>query len=187
MGEILTSLHLDWTPFVWHSLNFVVLTAVLWWLFFRPFARVVESRQERIRESLVRAEEIDRHASGLEAERQEVIARAHREAAEIRKRAHEQVYRYVAKSRATANADADRIRERAAVRHRQPPIERKEVGLVARRHARGPIHDGRLAPPPNEARTPQILEVEEQVRELDALRSVAERDDRVVATAGARR
>jgi hypothetical protein len=61
------------------------------------------------------------------------------------------------------------------------------VGLVARRHARGPIHDGRLAPPPNEARTPQILEVEEQVRELDALRSVAERDDRVVATAGARR
>jgi F-type H+-transporting ATPase subunit b len=158
MGEILTSLHLDWTPFVWHSLNFVVLTAVLWWLFFRPFARVVESRQERIRESLVRAEEVDRHASGLEAERQEVIALAHREAAEIRNRAYEQVHRYVAKSRATANADADRIRQRAAVRQRQPTERKQEVGLVTRRpHGRGPIHNGRLAQPPNEAPTPQIL------------------------------
>jgi F0F1-type ATP synthase membrane subunit b/b' len=117
MESILTNLHLDLTAFVWHSVNFLVLTGALWWLFFRPLARLIEDRKARIHESLARAEEIDRQAAGAEAERQELVAGAHREATEIRRRAHEQVQRYVTRSRAGASADADRIRERAAARH----------------------------------------------------------------------
>jgi F0F1-type ATP synthase membrane subunit b/b' len=117
MESIFTNLHLDLTAFIWHSVNFLVLTCALWWLFFRPLARLIEDRKARIHESLARAEEIDRQAAGAEAERQELIAGAHGEATEIRRRAHEQVERYVRRSRAGASADADRIREQAAARH----------------------------------------------------------------------
>jgi F0F1-type ATP synthase membrane subunit b/b' len=115
MESILTSLHLDLTAFIWHSVNFVVLTAALWWLLFRPLTRLIEARKAHIRESLVRAEEIDRQAAAAAAEREALIASAHREAAEIRRRAQAQADRYLARSRAKADADADRSRERATV------------------------------------------------------------------------
>ena len=121
MENILAALHLDLAALLWHSANFLVLTVILWLLFFRPFARVVEERQGRIRESLARADEIERLDSVAQAERQALIAEAHKEAAEIRRRAHEDVQRYVRRSRTRANADADRIRERAAERHAAAP------------------------------------------------------------------
>ncbi len=121
MEEILTNLHLDFTALLWHSANFLVLVAILWFLFFRPFARVIQQRQRRIHESLTRADEIQRLDSVAEAERQALIAEAHKEAAAIRRRAHEEAQRYVRRSRTQANADANRIRERAAERHAARP------------------------------------------------------------------
>lgn len=78
MENILATLHLDVTALLWHSANFLVLVAILWLLFFRPFARVIEQRQKRIHESLARAEEIDRLDSVAEAERQSAGARRRR-------------------------------------------------------------------------------------------------------------
>ncbi len=121
MENILANLHLDVTALLWHSANFLVLVAILWLLFFRPFARVVEQRQRRVHESLARADEIDRLDSVAQAERQALIAEAHKEAAEIRRRAHEEAQRYVRRSRTRANADANRIRERAVERHAARP------------------------------------------------------------------
>jgi F0F1-type ATP synthase membrane subunit b/b' len=120
MESILTSLHLDVTALTWHSANFLVLVGILWFLFFRPFGRVIAQRQQRIQESLARADEIARLDSLAEAKREALIAEAHAEAAEIRDRAHEQVARFVRRSRARASADANRIREQAAERHAQP-------------------------------------------------------------------
>jgi F-type H+-transporting ATPase subunit b len=117
MESIVTNLHLDLTAFIWHSINFVVLTAALWWLLFRPLMRLIDERRLRIQESLMRAEEIDREAAAMQAEREAVIQSAHREAAEIRRRAQDQVHRYITRSRARATADADRIREQATLRH----------------------------------------------------------------------
>jgi F-type H+-transporting ATPase subunit b len=123
MESILTSLHLDLTAFIWHSVNFVVLAVALWWLLFRPVTRLIEARKAQIRESLVRAEEIERQAAAAAAERETLIASAHREAAEIRRRAQEQADRYLARSRARADADADRSRERATVGQGSASIE----------------------------------------------------------------
>jgi F-type H+-transporting ATPase subunit b len=105
---------------LWHSVNFLVLVGVLWFLFFRPFGRVVAQRQKHIQESLARADEIARLDSQAVTERDSLIAEAHREASEIRRRAHDQASRYVRRSRARANADANRIREQAADRHSPP-------------------------------------------------------------------
>jgi F-type H+-transporting ATPase subunit b len=115
--SILANLHLDVTAFIWHSVNFLVLVGILWFLFFRPFGRVIAQRQQRIHDSLARADEIARLDSVAEAKRQAVIAEAYAEAAEIRRRAHDQARRFVLHSRARANADANRIREQAAERH----------------------------------------------------------------------
>src|SRR5690242_21876562 len=100
MEDILATLHLDVTALAWHSANFLVLVAILWFLFFRPFARVIEQRQRRIQESLARADEIDRLDRIAREERQALIAEANKEAADIRRRAHDQVERYVLRSRA---------------------------------------------------------------------------------------
>jgi F0F1-type ATP synthase membrane subunit b/b' len=121
MQDILANLHLDLTALLWHSANFLVLVAILWLLVFRPFARVIDRRQRRIHESLARADEIDRLDGLAEVERQALIAAANKEAAEIRRRAHEEAQRYVRHSRTRANADANRIRERAAERHGARP------------------------------------------------------------------
>jgi hypothetical protein len=137
MESILASLHLDVTALAWHSANFLVLVGILWFLFFRPFGRVIAQRQQRIRESLARAEEIARLDSVAEAERQALIAGAHAEAAEIRRRAHDQVSRFVRRSRARANADANRILEQAAERHAPPgtPPASRQIGeLSVQRH-----------------------------------------------------
>jgi F0F1-type ATP synthase membrane subunit b/b' len=117
MEAILTSLNLDTTAFIWHSVNFLVLVAAMWWLFFRPLTRVIEARQQRIQASLARAEEIDRLDRLAEAKRQELIDGANKEVAEIRRRGEEQVRRFVLRSRGQANAEADRIRGQAAARH----------------------------------------------------------------------
>jgi F0F1-type ATP synthase membrane subunit b/b' len=117
METILTNLSLDVTAFVWHSVNFLVLFAAMWWLFFRPLARVIERREQRIQASLARAEEIDRLDGLAEAKRQELIAGAYEEVAEIRRRGEEQVRTFVARSRGQASAEAERIRELAAARH----------------------------------------------------------------------
>jgi F0F1-type ATP synthase membrane subunit b/b' len=131
--SILTSLHLDVTALAWHSANFAVLVAILWFLFFRPFGRVIAQRQQRIQESLARADETARLDVVAESKRDALIAEAHAEAAEIRRRAHDQVTRFVRRSRARANADANRIREQATERHGRPgtPPASREVSELS--------------------------------------------------------
>jgi F0F1-type ATP synthase membrane subunit b/b' len=189
MESILTSLHLDLTAFVWHSVNFLVLTGALWWLFFRPLARLIEDRKARIHESLARAEEIDRQAAGAEAERQELIAGAHREAAEIRRRAHEQVDRYVTRSRVMAGADADRIRERAAARHGLAATESdaEDAGPVKRRLRRPRvIHDHNSARRSTLEPGPQPLPNDAQLVDLSGLSPRADKEESVSAAARTR-
>jgi F0F1-type ATP synthase membrane subunit b/b' len=121
MENIMATLHLDFTALLWHSANFLVLLAILSLLVFRPFARVIEQRQRRIHESLIRADEIARLDSAAVAERHALIAAANKDAAEIRRRAHEESQRYLRRTRSRANAEANRIRERAAERHAARP------------------------------------------------------------------
>ena len=67
-----------------------------------------------MRESLIRAEEIDKQAVIAEAERGELLAAAYGEARAIRARAEEQAHRLLIRSRANAREEAERIVARAA-------------------------------------------------------------------------
>jgi F-type H+-transporting ATPase subunit b len=130
METIVTNLHLDLTAFIWHSVTFIVLTVALWWLLFRPLTRVIEERKAHIEASLLRAEEIDHQAAATEAERDALIASAHREAGEIRRRAQDQVDRYLTRSRASANADAA-----------QPAVLDGSASIQSGAEASGPSED----------------------------------------------
>jgi F-type H+-transporting ATPase subunit b len=114
MESIFAYLDLNLVGLLWHSANFLVLLAALWWLFFRPITRLLEERERRVRQSLRQAQEIEAQAAAAEAARAELIAAAHAEAREIRARAEGQAERLLARTRAQAREEADRILERAA-------------------------------------------------------------------------
>ena len=114
MESIVAHLGLNAVELLWHSLNFGLVLLGLWWLFFRPITRLLEERERRVHQSLRQAEELDRLAEQAEAERRELLSRAHREAAAIRARADEQARMFLARARAGAREEANRILERAA-------------------------------------------------------------------------
>ena len=114
MESIFAYLDLNLVGLLWHSANFLVLLAALWWLFFRPITRLLEERERRVRQSLRRAEEIEEQAAAAEAARAELMAAAHAEAREIRARAEGQAERLLVRTRAQAREEADRILQRAA-------------------------------------------------------------------------
>jgi F-type H+-transporting ATPase subunit b len=113
MASIFAYLDLNVVGLLWHSANFLVLLAGLWWLFFRPITRLLEERERRVRQSLRRSEEIEEHAAAAEVARAELMAAAHAEAREIRARAEGQAERLLVRARAQAREEADRILERA--------------------------------------------------------------------------
>jgi F-type H+-transporting ATPase subunit b len=114
MESIFAYLDLNLVGLLWHSANFLILLAALWWLFFRPITRLLEERERRVRQSLRQAEEIEQQAVAAEAARAELIAAAHAEARDIRARAEGQAERLLLRTRAQAREDADRILERSA-------------------------------------------------------------------------
>jgi hypothetical protein len=50
------TLGLNWTGFIWHLLNFAILFFILYRFLFPPVLRMLDERQQRIRESMERAE-----------------------------------------------------------------------------------------------------------------------------------
>jgi F-type H+-transporting ATPase subunit b len=111
--SIFAYLDLNVVGLVWHSLNFGLLLIVLWWLFFRPITHLLEARERRVRDSQSRAEESDRLTEVAEAERRELLAKAHRDAATIRARGDEQGRALLARARAQAREEAELIVQRA--------------------------------------------------------------------------
>jgi F-type H+-transporting ATPase subunit b len=114
MQSIFAYLDLNLVGLVWHSANFLVLLAALWWLFFRPITRLLEERERRVRHSLQQAEKIEQQAAAAETARAELIAAAHAEARAIRARAEGQAEHLLARTRSQAREEADRILARAA-------------------------------------------------------------------------
>jgi len=110
METIFANLNLNVVGLLWHSVNFLVLLGALWLLFFRPITRVLDERQRRVQESLMRAAEVEQLAVAAEAERAEIIAAAHAEARAIRARAEKQADGLLVRARANARGGGDPLR-----------------------------------------------------------------------------
>ena len=109
METIFANLNLNVVGLLWHSVNFLVLLGALWLLFFRPITRVLDERQRRAQESLMRAAEVEQLAVAAEDQRAEIIAAAHAEARGIRARAEKQADGLLVRARANARGGGDPV------------------------------------------------------------------------------
>jgi len=109
MESIFAYLDLNVVGLLWLSANFLLLLVALGWLFFRPITQLLEELERRVRQSLIRAADIERQAAAAEAARAELLTAAHAEARAIRTRAEEQTQRLLARTSRKASEEADRI------------------------------------------------------------------------------
>ena len=109
MEAILGTLGLNLAGFLWHTVNFIILLALMWLVLFKPITKMLDERSRRVRDSLEHAEQVRRQTEQAEADRQTLLAEMRRESEAIRARADEQAKRTIAESQARAQTEADKI------------------------------------------------------------------------------
>ncbi len=134
MDAILSTLGLNWAGFLWQLLNFIVLLVLLRVVLYRPVLRMLEQRARRVRESMERADEVQRQSDQAEADRQALLAETRTQAQEIRARADADAKRILAEADARAQEQANRILVQA-----QNSIETSRQQMLA--DVRGQVAD----------------------------------------------
>jgi F-type H+-transporting ATPase subunit b len=79
----------DAPTFVAQLINFLIVLAVLWAFVYRPVVKMLDERKEKIEASMKKVEEIDARMTSVEAERDDILKTARKEAQEIAEQAHE--------------------------------------------------------------------------------------------------
>lgn len=112
-----------WSPFVWTWLIFIGLVLVLRKFAWKPLLAAVEGREQRIADSLKKAEEIQRAAADIAARQEAALAEAQAKAKAVLDEARAQSEDYRKRELERAKADSDAFLDRA----------KKEIGLEENR------------------------------------------------------
>ena len=134
--EILGTLGINARDFLWHTINFIVLIALLTYFLYRPITAMLEERTRRIQESLDAAERAKADVARADAERDELLASTRREIQEMMTTAQQVAERIQSEARTTAQQEAQRIvetaRQEAEAERAQAMAElRREVASLA--------------------------------------------------------
>lgn len=145
MEAIAGTLGLNLNGFIWHTINFLILLALLRLVLFKPITRILDERARRVRESLERADEVRLQTERAESDRQALLLETRREAEAIRARADDQAKRILAEAQAktleeteraiaqaTANIEASRQQMMADVRTQVADLVVTAVDRVTR-------------------------------------------------------
>jgi F-type H+-transporting ATPase subunit b len=95
------------------TLSFTVVCAVLYWFAYRPILQMLEQRRRQIADGLANAERIRAELAKTEAQRHEVLTKAHAEAKGIVRDARAAAARIEAQGTQQANATAQEILAKA--------------------------------------------------------------------------
>ncbi len=90
MDSLVSTFHLDLGLFLAQAVNFAIVLAVLYYFAFKPIAKVMNERSEKIEKSLADAKEIEAKLADTEKERQEVINEAKKAASLLLEEANRQ-------------------------------------------------------------------------------------------------
>ncbi|MCX6795273.1 MAG: F0F1 ATP synthase subunit B [Candidatus Falkowbacteria bacterium] len=90
MESLVSTFHLDLKLFIAQAINFAIVLAVLYYFAFKPIAKVMEERSQKIEKSLDDAKAIEAKLSDAETEKKEIITEAKKAATEILEKANEQ-------------------------------------------------------------------------------------------------
>jgi F-type H+-transporting ATPase subunit b len=128
MEAITGTLGLNWTGLLWHTVNFIVLLLLLQRFLYKPVRGMLDTRAQRVRESMEQADQARRAAEQAEADRQALLAETRREAEQIRARADEQAKRILSDAEARAQQRQQQIEQQAEASARQ--IEERVMAQV---------------------------------------------------------
>ena len=81
------TLGLNWKLFLAQLVNFGIVLFILWKWVFSPVTRALESRRQKIEDSVKKAEEIEKRMKESESERDNILKAARSEAEKINQRA----------------------------------------------------------------------------------------------------
>ena len=134
--EILGTLGIDARDFIWHTINFIVLIALLSYFLYRPIVTMLDERARRIQESLAAAEAARADVARADREREELLGSTRREIQEMMTTAQQVAERIQSEARTTAQQEAQRIvetaRQEAEAERAQAMAElRREVASLA--------------------------------------------------------
>lgn len=87
MEGILTTFGIDSRLIIIQIFNFVLLAAALWYFLYTPVLQLLNERQEKIKKGVADAESAEHKLAEADAEKQQIISFAHKEADEINTRA----------------------------------------------------------------------------------------------------
>lgn len=105
---------------------FILFIWLLWRYALGPIVRVLDQRQERIRESMEAAQRMQQELAATAARNEEVLAEARREAQQIVANAREAGDASIARAREAANAQAEEYLTRAESSLRQETAQARQ-------------------------------------------------------------
>ena len=134
--SIFETLGITARDFIWHTINFIVLIALLTYFLYRPIGTMLAERTRRIEESLAAAERAQADVARADRERDELLASTRREIGEMMTQAQAAAERVQSEARTNAQHEAQRIvetaRQEAEAERAQAMAElRREVATLA--------------------------------------------------------
>ncbi|MGB3305443.1 MAG: F0F1 ATP synthase subunit B [Thermomicrobiales bacterium] len=106
---------------------FIVFAGLLWRFAVGPIVRVLDQRQERIRESMASAERMQAELKETQARNEEALQQARREAQEILATARQNSEQIIARAREEANGQAEEYLSRAQDTLRQETDQARQL------------------------------------------------------------
>jgi len=111
--QIARTFGVAWPHLIAQTLSFTVVCALLYWLAYRPILQMLEQRRQQIADGLANAEQIRAELAKTEAQRHQVLTRAHDEAKVIVREARNAAARIEVQGTQQANAMATEILAKA--------------------------------------------------------------------------
>ena len=135
MNETLQTLGIQWPKLIAQLINFSIVLFVLWRFAYKPVFAMLETRRQKIAESLANAEKIKAELAKTEAERSEILAQAGDQADKLIEEARAAAARVREQELLKANAMAEHIvakaHEAAAQDHARMLADlKREVGRL---------------------------------------------------------
>ena len=127
--QALQTLGINLPSLLWHTINFLVLIALLWRFLYKPVIRMLDERSNRIKESMERAEAIKEQLARTNEETRLALESARKEAQALADQASQIGEQIKAQAKRDAQAEADKILERA---RQQIEQERRQAVAEAR-------------------------------------------------------
>src|SRR5579871_6187035 len=113
MESVFSSLGINVAAVVWHAINFLILLWILQRFLYKPVLKMLDDRSTRIRESLAQAEAARAETSRLQDESRGILDEARRQGQTVLANANQNAERIMAEARQLAQAEGDRLIERA--------------------------------------------------------------------------